>query len=139
MAFFQVLHEHGNNHVHEDKLGHKDEDDEENGRDDRAYATISHTICCIITVISQGVLHNAVPVVAGRHSEQCQERHSEVGKVGVLSEALTGQFVGALKAPEQLNTQSGKYEEQEEEKETQISHLETSWGREENEREWLSR
>lgn len=42
----------------------------------------------------------------------------------VLSEALTGQFIGALKAPEKLNTQSGKYEEQEEEKETQISHLE---------------
>ena len=34
-------------------------------------------------------LHDSVPIVASGHTEQCQERHAEVVKMGVTAETNT--------------------------------------------------
>ena len=68
-------------------------------------------------------LHNAVPVVAGRHAEQRQEGHAEVAEVRMLAESLARRTLGALESTEQLDAKRREDEEEEEEEETEVADL----------------
>lgn len=41
-------------------------------------------------------LHDAVPVVSGRHPEEGEEGHAEVGEGGVAAQALAGIVFAAI-------------------------------------------
>lgn len=53
-----MLHENGNDDIHQNKLRHEDESDEEDGSNDRTNATVTQTVVRMITVLTQGVLQN---------------------------------------------------------------------------------
>lgn len=68
-------------------------------------------------------LHNAVPIIPRRHSEQRKERHPKVGKVRMFPQSLAGEIIRTFEPAEQLNPQGREYEEEEEEKEAQVAYL----------------
>jgi hypothetical protein len=51
-----MFHEHGNNDIDKDKLGHQNKDDEENWSNDWTDAAIHNAVVGIIAVITQCVL-----------------------------------------------------------------------------------
>ena len=55
---------------------------------DLVYATILQAVLRVITLLSQRVFHDSVPVVPGGDAEEREERHSERAEVRVLPEAL---------------------------------------------------
>ena len=96
VRLLEVFHEDGHDHVDEHKLGHQDENDEKDGRDDAGHAAVADAVGRRIAVFSQSVLHDAVPVVARRHPKQGQKGDAKVGKVGVLPEPLARMIVVAF-------------------------------------------
>jgi len=93
-----MFHEHGDHYVDQHELRHQHEYDEEHGRYAVGDATVFHAVCRAVAVLTECVLHDAVPVVTGGHPEQSQERHAEVPEVSVLAQALARVFVAALYA-----------------------------------------
>ena len=88
MRLFEVLHQHGDDDVDEDELGHEDEDNEEERREERGDAAVPQTIVPLLALFPEGVLHDPVPVVPGRDPEEGQEGHAERPEVGVLAQTL---------------------------------------------------
>lgn len=83
-----MFHEHGDHYVDQHELGHQHEYDEEHGCYAVSDATVFHAVSRVVAVLTECVLHDAVPVVTGGHSEQRQKCHAEVSEVSVLSQAL---------------------------------------------------
>ena len=98
-----MFHENGDDDIDQDKLGHQDENDEKNRGDDARHATILDAIGRRIAILSQRVLHDAVPVVARSHAEQRQKSDSKVGKVSVFAESLARMVVVAFWQAENAN------------------------------------
>ena len=69
VRLFQMLHEDGHDDVDQDKLGHEDEDDEEEGREVGRHAAVPETVVLLLALLAERVLHDAVPVVARRDPE----------------------------------------------------------------------
>lgn len=69
MRFFQMLHQHSNDDVNKNKLSHKNEDNKEDGCDDSGHTAVTHAVGFVITVITKGIFHDAIPVVSCCHSE----------------------------------------------------------------------
>ena len=61
-------------------------------------------------------LHNPIPIISGRNSEQGEIRNAEVLERRVSGEAFARSALIALDSAEQLHPESGKYEEHEKEK-----------------------
>lgn len=55
-GYLKMFHEHGNNDIDKDKLGHQNKDDEENWSNDWTDAAIHNAVVGIIAVITQCVL-----------------------------------------------------------------------------------
>lgn len=108
VGFFEVLHEHGNDHVDQHELGHQHKDDEENGRNDGGDAAVAHTVGGVVARLTQRVFHDAVPVVAGGHPEQRQERHAEVVEVRVLAQTLARNFLAAFCRGKSVTLKTGQ-------------------------------
>lgn len=96
MRLLEVFHEHGDDHVDQHELRHQHEYDEEHGSDAGGHATVFHAVRRVVAVLAQRVLHDAVPVVAGGHPEQRQERHAEVTEMSVFAQALAHVLLAAL-------------------------------------------
>ena len=62
-------HKHGDDHVHQNELCHKHEEDEEDWCDYGVHATVSDAILRIVTVLAKCIFHYAIPVVASSNSE----------------------------------------------------------------------
>lgn len=96
VRLLEVFHEHGDDHVDQHELRHQHKYDEEHGSDAGGHATVFHAVRRVVAVLAQRVLHDAVPVVAGGHSEQRQERHAEVAEMSVFAQALAHVLLAAL-------------------------------------------
>ena len=96
MRLLQVLHEHGHHHVDQHELRHEHEDHEEQRREVGGHAAVAETLVPLLALLAEGVLHDAVPVVAGGDAEEGEEGHPERAEVGVLAEALAGVVVVAF-------------------------------------------
>ncbi len=96
MRLLEVLHEDGDDDVDEDELRHEDEDDEEERGEVGRDAAVAQAVVPLLALLAEGVLHDAVPVVARRNAEEGEEGHAEGAKVGVLAEALAGVLVVAF-------------------------------------------
>lgn len=70
MGLFKMLHEHGDDHINQDKLGHEDKDDKVKRGDDRRNAAVPNAVGGSVAFIPQSVLHDPVPVVTGGHAKQ---------------------------------------------------------------------
>lgn len=73
------------NNVDKYKLRHKNEDHEENRCYDGGNAAVPHTVYRTVTVFTKSVLHNSIPIVTCGHSEQGEECHAKVRKVGMFT------------------------------------------------------
>jgi len=91
-----MLHKDRDYNVYKDKLGHQDKDDKENGCNDRRNAAVTHAISCVIARVSEGVFHDAVPVVPGGYPEQGEECHAKITEMRVLSQTLAWNFFTAF-------------------------------------------
>lgn len=91
-----MFHKDGHDDVDQHELGHQDEDDEKDGRDDARNAAILDAIGRRVAILAQRVFHDSVPIVARRHAEQRQEGDAKIGKVGVFAETLTRMVVVAF-------------------------------------------
>ena len=58
-----MFHEDGHHHVDQDELGHQDEDHEEERSHVLVDAAVTETIIGGVALLSQGVLHDPVPVI----------------------------------------------------------------------------
>ena len=54
----QMFHENSNNNIDEDKLRHKNKDDEEDRGDDWAHTAVLNAVVWTVTVITQRILHH---------------------------------------------------------------------------------
>lgn len=95
-TYLQMLHEDRYHHIDEHKLGHEDKYDEVQWCNEGADATVADTVFSWIAVLSQRVLHNAVPVVTRSNAEQSQEGHAKVAKVSVTTQPDTGMLGGTF-------------------------------------------
>ena len=59
-----MFHENSNHHVDQDKLSHQDEDNEEERRESSGYTAVLKTVRGDVTLLSDGVLHDAIPIVS---------------------------------------------------------------------------
>ena len=64
MRLLQVFHEDSDNHVDQDKLGHQDEDHEEERGEESGDAAVLQTVRGGVALLPDGVLHDPVPVVS---------------------------------------------------------------------------
>jgi len=93
-----MFHEHGDHYVDQHELRHQHEYDKEHGRYAVGDATVFHAVGRVVAVLTECVLHDAVPVVTGGHPEQRQERHAKVSEVSMLTQPLARVLVAALYA-----------------------------------------
>ena len=94
----------------------------------------------VITLFTQSVLHNSVPIVSCCYPKESEVGHSKWSEVCVLSQAMAWvvfiTFLGLLlsswnlyinafhtKSSKEFNTKCGKDEEEQEEQKTEVSHL----------------
>jgi len=96
MGFFKMLHEHGDDHVDQYKLGHQHKDDKENWSNHSGDAAVAHAVSGVIARLPQRVFHDAVPVVTSGYPEERQEGHAKVAEVRVLAQALARNLLAAL-------------------------------------------
>ena len=108
MGLLQVLHEHGHHHIDQDKLGHKDKHNKEEWSNIRINTTVLQTLVRVITLLTESVLHDPIPVVSFINKniikscvtilvtccnpEQSKEGHSKRSKVCMLTQSLAGVF-----------------------------------------------
>ena len=64
-----MFHEYSDDDVDEDELRHQDKDDEEERREIWRNAAVPETLIPLLALLPEGVLHDAVPVVAGGDAE----------------------------------------------------------------------
>ena len=64
MRLFQVFHQDSHNHVDQDKLGHQDEDYEEERGEESGDTAVLQTVRGGVTFLSDCVLHDPVPIVS---------------------------------------------------------------------------
>lgn len=96
VGLLQVFHQDGDDHVDQDELGHQNEYDKKDGSDDTRDAAVFDTISRCVAILTQRVLHDAVPVISGSYAEQRQKGDAEIGKMRVLAQTLTRMFVVAF-------------------------------------------
>lgn len=65
-----MLHEHGDDHINQDKLRHEDKDDEVQRGDDRRHAAVPYAIGRRVAFVPQSILHDSIPVVSRSYTEQ---------------------------------------------------------------------
>jgi len=67
VGLLQMLHKNGHHHVHQHKLGHENKDDKEERGKVAGEAAVLQTVAAIfrrlVALLTQRVLHDAVPVV----------------------------------------------------------------------------
>lgn len=91
-----MFHEYCHHHVDKHELRHQYKNDEKHRSYAGGHTTVFHAVGRVVAVLAERVLHDAVPIVAGRYPEQRQERHAEVSEVSVFSQALTRVLFAAL-------------------------------------------
>ena len=83
-----MFHENCDDDVDKNELSHEDEDDEEEGCEVGGDAAVAEAVVAFLALFAEGVLHDAVPVVARGDPEQREEGHAEGAEVGVLAQTL---------------------------------------------------
>ncbi len=117
VRLLQVLHEHGDDDVDEDELSHQHEHDEEERSEvwrDTAVSggvgefklspepqvggefRLPEALVSLFALLSESVLHDAVPVVPRGDPEQGEKGHPERAKVSVFSKTLARVVVVAF-------------------------------------------
>lgn len=91
-----MLHQHRHYHVDQHELRHQDEHHEEEGREVGRDAAVPQTVVALLAFLPQSVLHDSVPVVAGRDPEEGEESHAEGAEVGVFAQTLARMVVVAF-------------------------------------------
>ena len=93
MTLFEMFHEYSNDDVNKNELCHQHENYKKYRSYNGAHATILHAVRCFVAIVSQSVLHDTVPIVAGGHSKKRQKRHTKITKMGMLSETLARHII----------------------------------------------
>ena len=91
-----MLHEDSHHHVDQHELGHQHEHHEVDRRYYGTDTAVGQTLVGTVAVLTQRVLHDAVPVVTRGNPEQGQEGHAEVAEVSMFTKALAGMLFRTL-------------------------------------------
>ena len=88
-----MFHEDGHHHVDQDELGHEDEDNEEEGSHVLVDTTVPQTVVGGVALLSQGVLHDPVPVVPCGLSHYQTDLVNQSGPLEVREMLLISSFM----------------------------------------------
>lgn len=96
VAFLQMLHQHGHHNIDQHKLGDEHEYHEKAGCQDWIHTAIPFTTLRWVAIVTECVLHDAIPVVTGGNAEKCEECHAEVFEMGMLAQSIAGMLFGTF-------------------------------------------